>query len=241
MDSKGIGTGKAVDNCTQHMRHDDVKSTQTCYLIIPPSYAHLDASMAVHVSNIVDREYYVVMCDETGTPLRPPLPPGKRKQSLPRQVGRYMVPTPLGSSLLELFGHNAIISETSTESPALLSHPSIRKQMEQEKQIARGEIEKDMCVENNLSWFEQRYSELERSLTRDRVYEFGGALMKTQEYLRYLRRLDAFEPKIDKPNKGHEPRNDTKKRSNTFSTKTGAKVKGRPNLKSQPQKKYKSA
>jgi hypothetical protein len=86
MDTKGIGTGKAVDNCTQYMRHDDVKSTQTCYLIIPPSYAHLDASMAVHVSNIVDREY-VVMCDETGTPLRPPLPPGKRKQSLPRQVG----------------------------------------------------------------------------------------------------------------------------------------------------------
>jgi hypothetical protein len=113
--------------------------------------------------------------------------------------------------------------------------------MEQEKQIARGEIKKDMCVENNLSWFEQRYSELERSLTRDRVNEFGGALMKTQEYLRYLRRLDAFEPKIDKPNKGHEPRNDTKKRSNTFSTKTGRKGKGRPNLKSQPQKKYERA
>ena len=50
-----------------------------------------DASMAVHVSNIVEREY-VMLVDETGTPLRPPLPPGQRRQNLPRQVGRYMVP-----------------------------------------------------------------------------------------------------------------------------------------------------
>jgi hypothetical protein len=176
--------------------------------------------MAVHVSNIVEREY-VVMCDETGTPLRPPLPPGKRKQNLPRQIGRYMVPTPLGSSLLELFGHNATISETSTESPALLSHPSIRRQMEEEvKQIARGEIEKEACVEHNLSWFEKMYSELERSLTRDRVYEFGGTLMQTKEFLRYLHRLNSFEPNIDVPNKGLE-RNDLKRQRNTSSTKGG--------------------
>lgn len=147
--------------------------------------------MAVHVANIVDREY-VILCDESGTPLRPPLPPGKRKQNLPRQVGRYMVPTPLGSCLLQLFGHNSTVSDV--ESPALLSHPSIRKQMEEEvKQIANGNIEKEVCVEKNLNWFEQRYMELEESLTRDRVYGFGKDLMQSREYLRYLQRLDAFE------------------------------------------------
>ena len=171
--------------------------------------------MAVHVSNIVDREY-VILCDETGTPLRPPLPPGKRKQNLPNQIGRYLVPTPLGSSLLNIFGHDSV--QPDCESPAHLSHPSIRKQMEEEvKQIARREIEKDACVDDNLDWFSKRYDELERTLTRDRVLEFGEELTNTKQYLSYLTRLDAFEPKVHRESKGQEKLR--KHRSNTFNLK----------------------
>ena len=102
---------------------------------------------------------------------------------------------------MELFGHNAVLPED--ESPALLSHPSIRKQMEQEvKQIARGEIDKESCVQNNLKWFEKRYSELEESLTRDRIHEFGEDL--TASNLKYLESLDAFEPKVHIAAKGKE-------------------------------------
>ena len=190
--------------------------------------------MAVHVSNIVEREY-VTLCDETGTPLRPPLPPGRRTQNFQRQVGRYMVPTPLGVGLLSIFGHDSIMSNF--ESPALLSHPSIRRQMEEEvKQISRKEIEKEACVEQNLNWFEQRYSELERSLTRERVNEFGKDLMPTREYLRYLQRLDAFEPKVAIANaKGQEPRNAKQRRTNTAS-KISGRSKGGRSFKRTPRK-----
>lgn len=155
-----------------------------------------DASMALHVSNIVDRGY-VMLTDETGTPLRPPRPPGKRKQNQPRQIGRFMVPTPLGSSLLELFGHQEEAREV--ESPALLSHPSIRRQMEEEvKLIAEGKMSKVHLVKRSLKWFEDRYIELESNLTRDRVGEFGQGLCSTNEHLRRLRQLDAFEPLVTK-------------------------------------------
>ncbi len=161
-----------------------------------------DASMAVHVSNIVDRGY-VMLCDETGVALRPPLPPSQRKNNLPCQIGRYMVPTPLGSNLLELFGHEEKASEI--ESPALLSHPSIRRQMEQEvREIAIENIEKDFCLEKNLDWFEKRYTELEESLTYERVGQFGQSLRSSNDYLRYLTKLRAFEPKVTMPNKGQQ-------------------------------------
>lgn len=177
-----------------------------------------DASMAVHVSNIVDRGY-VMLCDETGLPIRPPLPPGRRKQNLPRQVGRYMIPTPLGASLLALFDHDALESEV--ESPASLSHPSVRRRMEEEvKQVAAGDIEKDYCLEKNLEWFEQRYSELEQSLTRERVFEFGRNLRSSRDYLRHLQKFDAFEPKVAVPKGKQQPgkkannHNNNRKRSN---------------------------
>ena len=176
--------------------------------------------MAVHVSNIVDREY-VILCDETGTPLRTPLPPGKRKQNLPKQIGRYLVPTPLGSSLLNIFGHDSVQSDC--DSPALLSHPSIRKQMEEEvKQIARREIEKEACVDDNLDWFSKRYDELERILTRERVMEFGQELVQTKQYLAYLSRLNAFEPKVH-----HETKVQTKlNQHNVKKSSTSKRMKG---------------
>jgi len=161
-----------------------------------------DASMAVHVSNIVDRGY-VMLCDETGQPIRPPGPPGKRK-NLPRQIGRYMIPTPLGSSLLGLFDHDATASNV--DSPAMLSHPSIRRQMEEEvKEVAMGNIDKDFCLEKNLNWFEDRYAELEGSLTRERIGQFGSNLRSTRDYLRYLQRFDTFEPRVAVP-KGQQPK-----------------------------------
>lgn len=163
-----------------------------------------DASMAMHVSNIVDRGY-VMLCDETGQPIRPPLPPGKRRHNLPRQIGRYMIPTPLGSSLLALFDHDAEVSDV--ETPAMLSHPTIRRQMEEEvKQIASGNIEKDFCLEKNLDWFEDRYAELEGSLTRDRLDEFASNLRPRRDYLRYLQKFDAFEPKEAVPKGQQQPK-----------------------------------
>lgn len=114
---------------------------------------------------------------------------------------------------MELFGHNAVLPED--ESPALLSHPSIRKQMEQEvKQIARGEIDKESCVQNNLKWFEKRYSELEESLTRDRIYEFGEDL--TVSNLKYLQSLDAFEPKVHISTKGKEAKQPNRRAHTSF-------------------------
>ncbi len=159
-----------------------------------------DASMAVHVTNIVDRGY-VTLCDETGVPLRPPRPPSQRKSNLPRQIGRYMVPTPLGANLLELFGHDEKVS--GVDSPALLSHPSIRRQMEEEvTQIAKANIDKEFCLEKNLDWFEKRYDELEMSLTYERIGQFGKSLRSSNDQLRYLQKLGAFEAKVTTPNKG---------------------------------------
>ena len=183
-----------------------------------------DASMAMHVSNIVDRGY-VMLCDETGIPLRPPLPPGRRKHNLPRQIGRYMIPTPLGSSLLKLFEHDAVLKDL--DSPSMLSHPSVRRRIEEEvKQIALGEVEKENCVSQNLAWFEDRYSELENSLTRERVGEFGKNLVSTRDYLRYLGKLDVFEPKVAVP-KGqqqyrqqqHGKKNFSKKKQSSYKEK----------------------
>ena len=134
-----------------------------------------DASMAVHVSNIVDRGY-VSLCDETGQPHRPPRRPGQKQ--LPRQIGRYMVPTALGKSLLDLFDENGKMSPRYDnapvgESPALLSHPSIRRQMEDEvRQIATGTFDKEICLEKNLDWFEERYKELEFSLVSEFAFHF---------------------------------------------------------------------
>ena len=114
---------------------------------------------------------------------------------------------------MELFGHNAVLP--ADESPALLSHPSIRKQMEQEvKQIARGEIDKESCVQNNLKWFEKRYSELEESLTRDRIYEFGEDL--TASNLKYLESLDAFEPKVHIAAKGRDAKQPNRRAQTSF-------------------------
>ena len=82
------------------------------------------------------------------------------------------------------------------ESPALLSHPSIRRQMEDEvKQIAKGTFEKDYCLEKNLDWFEDRYMELEQSLDRKRIKEFGKILTERKDDIRRWKALGAFEPK----------------------------------------------
>ena len=161
-----------------------------------------DASMAVHVSNIVDRGF-VVVCDETGVPLRPPRPPRAGTKPHPRQVGRYMVPTPLGIQLLALFGGdgglNAALNAADASggelvsSPALLSQPAIRARMEAEvRQIARGEISKDEVVGLNVKWFHERYRELEASLTRQRVDNFARALEPIGPALKRWRRAGAF-------------------------------------------------
>jgi DNA topoisomerase-3 len=168
-----------------------------------------DASMATHVSTIVDREY-VVLCDETGVPLRPPRPPRSGQARLPRQIGRYMVPTPLGISLLNLFGKSDDKSFADVDtgiagkgSPALLARPSIRALMEAEvKQIATGELEKDECLEKNLAWFEARYHQFVASLTRKRLNKFETSLRPTKQSLGHWRRLGVFEP-LQQP---HQPK-----------------------------------
>jgi DNA topoisomerase-3 len=154
-----------------------------------------DASMAAHVNNIVDRGY-VQLCDETGVPLRPPRPPRPGKKSPPRQIGRYMVPTALGIGLLDLFGQ--IEEESTKDVPAMLSKPTIRRQMEEEvKQIAIGKLDKNECLKRNLRWFQTRHEELSHTLSRDRISDFGYGLSRTRDTLRYWRRLGAFEPIVN--------------------------------------------
>ena len=156
-----------------------------------------DASMATHVSNIVDRGY-VVLCDETGDPLRPPRPPIPGRPRPPRQIGRYLVPTPLGSGLIDLFGeiddseeYHADIS--TGQSTALLARPSIRAKMEEEvKQIALGKLSKEDVLAKNLQWFEARYKQFEESL-RHRTSKFTSSLEPTKAALNSWRHLGAFE------------------------------------------------
>ena len=194
-----------------------------------------DASMAVHVSNIVDRGY-VSLCDETGQPLRGPRRPGSKFQ--PRQIGRYMVPTALGMSLLDIFDRDDrmlrdISGRMEHESPALLSHPSIRKQMEDEvKQIAKGTFEKDYCLEKNLDWFEERYMELEQSLSRKRVKEFGKSLTARKHDIHRWRGLGAFEAKKaippSAPKKKQHPNKQSKNKTNHKVGKKTGKGPGGP-------------
>lgn len=119
------------------------------------------------------------------------------------------------------------------ESPALLSHPTIRRQMEEEmKEIAKGNIVKEAALIKNLDWFEDRYNELEESLTRDRVNNFGNNLGPTNKYLQYLQRLGAFEPKVkgtvvnnNSSNKQHH--NNKKKPTHKRQSTNNARYKGR--------------
>ena len=176
-----------------------------------------DASMAQHVNNIVDRGY-VALCDHAGTPLRPPPRPGQPRS--PRQIGRYLVPTPLGIALMDLFGSSGRgqgdVGENNV-SPVHLSRPSIRAQMESEvKQIATGSLDKASCLEKNLSWFEARYGELESSLSRQRINEFAIVLAPTKVGLLHWKGLGAFEEvstEREQPqrNKGHNKRNSSNK------------------------------
>ena len=173
-----------------------------------------DASMAVHVNNIVERGY-VQLCDETGVPIRPPRPPRPGQKPLPRQIGRYMVPTTLGMELLDLFGRFDEEEFSPTQAvPAMLSKPAIRRQMEEEvKQIAVGDLDKEECLERNLHWFESRYKELADTLTRDRINDFGSGLSQARDTLRYWRRLDAFEEATKRSNKNATPSGHTNQRS----------------------------
>ena len=157
-----------------------------------------DASMATHVNNIVERGY-VVLCDETGTELRPPRPPRPGQPRLPRQIGRYLVPTSLGMSFMDLFGNASSSSRDGArgDAPALLARPAIRAQMEDEcKQIAMGQLDKETCLKTNLSWFQSRYEELASSLTRDLLHNrFANTLRPLKEGLRYWKQYGVFEPK----------------------------------------------
>ena len=136
------------------------------------------------------------MCDETGAPLRPPRPPSKGRPAPPRQVGRYLVPSPLGVGLLELFGDGDGDGSDGGGGDGgggdgfhLLSQPAIRAQMEAEvKQIASGELDKDTVVARNLAWFRGRFDELEASLTHERVGGFSRALRPMRDQLRDWRR-----------------------------------------------------
>lgn len=175
-----------------------------------------DASMATHVNNIVDRGY-VVLCDETGVPLRQFRPPRPGQARVPRQVGRYMVPTPLGISLMELFekaegqiidgkeASNATRLEAEAAnytSVALLTRPAIRAQMEaQMKQIATGMLDKDKCLDHNLRWFRSRYEQLVAFLSKRRHLDrFASSLEPTKDRLRYWKRLNAFEAPVSSSN-----------------------------------------
>ena len=158
-----------------------------------------DASMATHVNNIVSRNY-VSLCDETGVPHRPPRKPRPGQKQLPRQIGRYLIPTPLGIGLIDILRNSVVALGEDPESPALLSRPGIRAQMENEvKLIADGVLDKDECLKNNLAWFEKRFQELESSLTKQRVNQVGRSFKPMKDGLRDWQHLNVFEPKVARP------------------------------------------
>ena len=117
-----------------------------------------------------------------------------------------------------------------TLSPALLSRPAIRAQMEAEvKQIADGNLDKADCLEKNLSWFESRFNELEESLSRQRVKEFASDLCPTSVGLRHWKRLGAFEPTTQQqrqPNNHSQKNRKRNKRSPRGVASTNNKKKG---------------
>lgn len=190
-----------------------------------------DASMATHINNIVERGY-VVLCDETGELLRPPRPPRPGQKPLPRQIGRYLVPTSLGRSVMDLFRENNRSEATGVGadalSPALLARPAIRAQMEKEVgQIAKGKLDKAECLSKNLAWFESRYVELEQSLSRNRINDFARSLVPTRESLRYWRKLGAFE-NADSNASTSAPRKNTGKRGSHQSRGSTSGTKRKP-------------
>lgn len=180
-----------------------------------------DASMATHVSNIVDRGY-VVLCDETGVPIRPPRRPSARGKPLPRQIGRYLVPTSLGMSLMNLFNDTTTSTRSNSE-VALLSRPEIRARMEEEvKTIATGDLDKQACLESNLNWFRSQYIDFFESLSRQRLGVFERSMEETKATLKRWKNLGAFE--TPKAGTTSEPRNRQKS-----PTKRGGKFQGRGN------------
>ena len=187
-----------------------------------------DASLATHINNIVDRGY-VILCDETGVPLRPPRPPRPGQPRPPRQIGRYMVPTSLGISFLDLFSDE--------ESPvddfiSQLSRPSIRAQMEAEvKQIAKGVMTKEECLDKNLAWFRSKYDSLFSTLTRERVNEFGRSLCDTRESLRQWKRLGAFEESSSAANDRNAPSKKKNRKNSAGKPKRNQSPSNRNNLK----------
>jgi hypothetical protein len=88
-----------------------------------------------------------------------------------------MVPTSLGMNLIHLFGDDS--GETS---PALLPKPIIKKMQDEVKQIASGS--KEECLKTDLDWFEARYQEFARSLSRERVGDFAKGLAPTKESIK---------------------------------------------------------
>jgi len=181
-----------------------------------------DASMAVHVENIVNRGY-VILCDETGLPLRQWRPPRPGQKPLPRQVGRYMIPTSLGMGLVDLFD--------TSETTSLLAQPAIRGTMEQEvKQIASGMVDKDSILDKNLHWFEARYQEL-ASIVSDnsRIKDFGRSLSPTRTSLKQWRNYGVFEELVKAPsiNSSNKRRAFKKKKPQQFNKRKPKTYRGK--------------
>merc|ERR1712159_396396 len=98
----------------------------------------------------------------------------------PRQIGRYLVPTPLGIGLIDIM--------ESDEQTALLSQPSIRSGMEEQvAQIARGECDKAEVLKTNLAWFLARHADLAALVrSREKIEAFTESLMPLKGHLRKL-------------------------------------------------------
>ena len=68
--------------------------------------------------------------------------------------------------------------------------------MEEEvKAITLGEVDKEAWVKYNLHWFEERYSELERSLTWERVNKIGEDLWPSKIICATCKSLMLLSPK----------------------------------------------
>eukprot|EP00189_Rhodosorus_marinus_P007292 CAMPEP_0184752286 /NCGR_PEP_ID=MMETSP0315-20130426/43496_1 /TAXON_ID=101924 /ORGANISM="Rhodosorus marinus, Strain UTEX LB 2760" /LENGTH=1224 /DNA_ID=CAMNT_0027231605 /DNA_START=189 /DNA_END=3863 /DNA_ORIENTATION=+ len=164
-----------------------------------------DASMAGHISTIVDRSY-VVVCDKEGVPI----PVGRKPGSGGRKPagGRYLVPTTLGLNLIK-----GILDIDSK-----LVLPEIRAMMEKEvSSIAQGELDKAEVMEKNLAWFEDRFENFRENLEtmQSRLYE---GLIPARVHWRQMR---AFFPEAPAENSNRSKISDSNKSRRRRSGKPG--------------------
>lgn len=117
------------------------------------------------------------------------MPKGKSRRSA---GGRYMLPTPLGLSVIESF----------LRLDDQLVLPEIRAMMEKEvASIADGELDKNVVMDHNLKWFSQRFENFRGNIsTMDQMLK--EMLQPTKVHLKLTKNFFPSASASDPPSAG---------------------------------------